>query len=345
MSLNQLVKPEHLGAFSDALFDVLGAKIRGESVDSGKAEKVTAVLQNFWELPNKKAEYVEKARLQAFMTKSDLPDIITNMPDIFRNVDNFDSGWMLAFKDRALDPGRKEWELVTFTNGITWRLMGEGERAVVEGITGDVRYGSCNRYSAAVGWTYDMINYRRLGSMVELALEVRNSYFEDKANRHYGLLRQSKTGTTTNYDTTGSTQLDKDINTLNSAIVTMSNQLKDKSYGDVVNATYLLYIKPHLKARMIRALANTAQDVQGMPQRVIYNIQPVVTWNANAFPENTTTDALLVLPGQKIQKATALDMLTLGDTDNLSATYTQAFHSFYGAVVGDGEQLGAVKFA
>lgn len=339
---SQLVDPKNYGSFMDTLYNV---------VVDGKTdglEKVVKTVQNFLQFPAVRKD----AEIQAFTSKGDMPELFTRLPYINIQTDNFDFGYEAAFRNATLDTingvQKLTWEIVTGSDNIVFEEMAEGQGPVVASATADKVLARCTRKSGALGWTDELIRDRALNILIERAMLFRNAYYVDKANRHYTVLRQASeaVGNTpiswqTTTETVGVT-LDRDRRTLNLAAFTLANRLKDKGYGDMSNPQMLLYVNPTLKSRIQQALATNLTGVI-VPTQVTWNITPVYTFNAN-LPANTSY-GLLVVPGNKLQKADAMLPTSFMKADVATMTYVEYVHSYYGAVGADTDQVLETRFA
>lgn len=348
--LNEIVPQENVGEFLDLLQDATGAYKPGITKQLSpaerfeKAEKANRVIGAFMKRPVKRWKEVANN----FMTTSDIPVSITDTASIFRNVGNYDMGWEQSYMDVQLEEGRNFWEIEDMTSGLTFRKIPEGGRIQVEGLAATIARPQVEKFGGAIGWTDEMIRFRRFPMMQSKAEYFRDEFFKDKAKRHYSLMAATITaGRTTSYDTGGSTEVEKDINTINAGALAMALRLKDAYVGDPLMQEMVLYIHPTLWARISRALRQIGQDVPGQPSRIPYNIRYVPTINPylTATDGNgTPTDALLVLPGYKNQKATAMEPTSYFNFDPQTMTYVQAVWSYYGAAA-EGAQIQKVEFA
>lgn len=315
--------------------------------DVESAGKLFAVIQAFARYPEQKKD----AEIQAFTTKGDMPELFTRLPYINIQTQNFDFGYEAAFRNATLDVVNGEskltWEIVTGTHNIVFEEMAEGQGPVIASTTAGKVLARCTRKSGALGWTDELIRDRALNILVERAMLFRSAYSIDKANRHYNTLTLAgeTAGQDTNWQTTTETvgvTLDRDRKTLNLAAFTLANRLKDKGYGDMSSPQMLLYVNPTMRERTQLALA-TANTGVIIPTQVVWNITPVYTFNTKM--PSTNTYGLLVLPGNKLQKADAMLPTTFMKTDVATMTYEEYVHAYYGAIAADVEQVQLVKFS
>lgn len=316
---------------------------RTPRVKASKAIKAT--INGFVNRPAKAWEKIKAQHnhVKAFGSKADIPTIITDNPEIFRNTDYFDMQWEQAYRDINLDPSRDFWEIVTVDSGLAFRLVPEGGSLQVERITGSKVIAYVGKYGGSIGWTDEMVRFRKLEVMQQIAETFRERFYKDKANRHYLVLSTAAEDQTnvTWQGSTGDAEVERDIKTINELAYQIANDTKDAGYGDTANAEFVLYANPKVRSRITRALSYIGQDVAGMPLRVDYNVTPYFTFDpyiASSAGSSTNTDILMVLPGQKIQRATVMEPTTFSDTDILSLSYVDAVWSYYGATAADSRQ-------
>ena len=300
--------------------------------------KAKVAIQAFLDEPKAK-------QIQAFSVSTDLPRITTDTFNVNIDAANYDLGYEKVFQNVALASGTDSWELVNVANGLTFRKTEEGQRLRVEGISGTKTTAYVDKYGGALGWTDEMMRFRKIATMQTIATIFRNKFWSMKADAFYTLLVAAISSNVTSYQgVTGDGQLRRDIQTINTALYDIGNANKDSGYGDTANSRYVLFAKPNLKTRIEAAFTATipsVQNVEGVGQIVLGNVERVYTFNSAL----SSTQAVLVLPGYQLQMAEAMAPTTYDDMDILSMTYTQAVWSYFGGVVGDTNQVWGVNFA
>lgn len=297
--------------------------------------------------PAKIGREAEKKKIEAFTASSDFPQMVTSNFDSFLNTDEYDMAWEAAFREVTLEPGRLSWEILNVNSGLTFNEVPEGAHIKIDALSGERVTIHCKKYGGGIGWSIELLMGRQWSAMEDIARDFRESFWSDKANRHYALLGAAANASGTSWaSTTVATtdplyQLTRDISTLESAAYTLTNRIKDKGYGDVANTPIIGYFPVFLRSRILRALAYTGQDIGGAPVRVTYPITPRFTYNSyltSTSGASATTDALLVVPGKRLQRATAMEPTNFMKKDIQSLTDIQTVWSFYGA--GSGFETG-----
>jgi len=282
--------------------------------------------------------------IQAFSSSADLPQLTKDMFDVTQAVPEYDTLWQQSYKGVQLKKGQLSWEVADVADGLTFSLVPEGGKAKIFGISGNKTTVGIEKYGAGLGVTWEMVEGRKLYQFVDQMNAVKARLNDLWANIHYGLLATAGASNTISYGS-GTTTLEKDINTINTGYTTISGDVKDKGYGDVANAGMVLYFAPTLKARIMQALRATNADiVKGGTNgagRVEFNVIPATTWNSS-IPANK---ALMVLPGNKIQNSIYMQELGLSERDILTLSDVKTYWSAFGAIVADGKQVAELSFS
>ena len=133
--------------------------------------------------------------------------------------------------------------------------------------------------------------------------------------------------------------MQRDIQTINLAAFTLTNRCRNKGYGDTANAKLVLYFNPRDKNRILAAfnVTSSALAAAGATGATVnYNIELVPTFNQFV----TAGSPLLVLPGQKLQRAEGMAPTPYGpEMDILSLNRVQSVWAIYGGIVGDTDQV------
>lgn len=335
---DQLFKPGQEAAFMQAC-----NALAHRNSNPADRQLVTAALQAHMMRPAR-----QRAQIQAAMTRTDMPEITQEMPQIFMETSNFDFGYEFAFREVPVAPDRLSWQIFTVTNGLTFEKIPEGDKLKVNKLTGNAVTVKIPKFGAALDWTQELIMDRDLATMLDRAQAFRYAFWKTKADVHYTLLTSgaSTAGTTSWQFATGDTQLEADIKTLNAAAQAIKVACKDKSFMDVANAELVLFVNlngSQMQQRILRALGELSQAYAGSQERVVHRIRPVFTFNSN-MPA-TTTSCVMALPGGKLQRVTKQEPTFYESFDESRLAWIQTVWSFYGAAVADTAQLKTVAFA
>ena len=251
--------------------------------------------------------------------------------------------WELAYRQVPLGKNQDSWEICNVANSLQFFRVEEGQRIEVAGLSGSKTSGVVDYYGGAIGWTDRMIRFRKVVAMIQMAETFRNRFWTNKANNHYALLAAAAALSVTAYQgVAGMGRTRRDILTINRAAFALTNRLRNSGYGDMANAPLILYANPYDEDRIeaaFRALTNSMVSVLGnneiAEQITARRITRVYTYNANIVAGSP----ILVLPGQKIQKADALAPTVYNqEQDILTLNRVQAVWAIYGAIVADTDQ-------
>jgi hypothetical protein len=302
------------------------------------AEKfVKAAIQSFINEPNR----LYRKKVQAAGVSTDFAVLTKDAFNVTIEQDNFDMGWEQAFRLVPIARGQDSWEIYNVSNGITFDKIPEGGRIETRKMTGTKQTAYVDYYGGAFGWTDQMIRFRKIPAMIDLALQFRNKFFVDKADNFYLLLDTASASNTTVawQGAAANGRLQRDILTINQTAFNIANANKDKGYGDTASARMIIYANPNDRERIEAAFRATTQSMATAGQdgeMIGWPIQRVYTFNSNI----SSGSPLMVLPGQKIQRAEVMAPTTYrGVKDPLTLTEIQAVWSIYGGAVGDTDQV------
>jgi len=178
---------------------------------------------------------------------------------------------------------------------------------------------------------------------------VRNAHYNFLADTYYNLVNQAAqievTATSfTAYDTVGANVLEKDINTINKAVLDLANKNLTKPYGNVAVMPLYLLCNINLRARIMAAVRYSYSGLAGQNSNMINSpVVPVFSFNTNVTTNNSY--ARLVMPGRTIQKSVLAEMESEMDRDILTKSNVTSYTTWMGAGIGDTQQVIEVRFA
>jgi len=311
--------------------------------DEQSSQMITGMLQSFCLEPIIAKQ--KKYKLQSVGVSTDFAILTKDSFNVTIEEDNFDLGWEQAFRNVTLGRGQDAWEIYNVENGLTFNQVEEGQRIQMDKISGTKVTAYVDYYGGALGWTDKMIRFRKVPAMVDRAMIFRNKFWTNKANNHYSLLSTAAALNVVAWQGAAADgQLRRDVLTINNAAFQIGNVNKNKGYGDMANAPLIMYANPFDEDRIEAAfrvtsnalaggmLANATQIGQQITRR---RIKRIYTYNSNI----TAGSPILVLPGQKSQKADAMQPTTYtAPVDPLTLNRYEAVWAIYGAVVADTDQ-------
>lgn len=292
----------------------------------------------------------ETVKLRAFSGSADLPQLTKDVFNVTQQTPEYDMGWAQVFRTIPLLQGQLNWEIASTGTGVTFRAIPEGNSVEIYSLKGEKKLASIQKYGTGFGVSWEMIEGRKLYQFVQALEDIRNKLYRLWADIHYGILvdaAKTTRKTATKYDTIGSNELVKDINTLNAAYLKVAEVNKDSGYGMTSNTPMRLFVSPKLLPRINAALGASRSDLtrsSGTGVTVPFPIQVTGTWTDKIKYDDTTEEGILVLPGNKIQNAVYMREMGFRSSDNLTLSDIQTYWSAFGAIVGDTNQVELVKF-
>lgn len=284
--------------------------------------------------------------IQAFSGSADLPQLTKDVFNTVQAEPEYDTFWQAAFRGIQLKKGQLNWEIADVASGFTFNMVPEAGKAKIFGFTGDKVTVGIEKYGAGLGVTWEMVEGRKLYQFIEQMLVVKSALNSLWADTHYGLLGTAGAANTVAYDTGGTTVVAKDVNTINDGYMTISEDCKDKGYGNTAIVNMILYYAPALKPRINAAMkaVNSELVTSGIAASggvVEYNVTPIPTWNSAV----AANKGLLVLPGNKIQNSVYMQELGLTKRDIETLSDLQTYWTAFGATVADGDQVAELSFS
>jgi hypothetical protein len=332
----------------DRLKRIVGAMVKGTPDEKRMARNsIQAFVNAPMTLQNQiRTGTLTNSAIQAFTTSSDLPEVITRSFDVFSRITNYDLRWMEAFKERIFDETRNYFEIVDVTNSFAFDELPEGGQVVIRRFTGSRVQVPAVTYADGIGWTEQMVEDREWSTMISLAEQFQDAFWNKKSKVHYALLVDSSVGNTNNTTwqgsgTTPAEILKRDTDTIQLASFRLGNSCKDLGFGDTATTPFLIYGTPQFEGRIMAALqqrtaSGIAPSILGsrnfkwMPT---YNLR---SSNGNLLPESI---CLMVLPGNKIQRGDKLQPKSYMESDARSFSQIQTVRARYGAAVAEPLQV------
>lgn len=281
--------------------------------------------------------------IQAFGTSEDFPASVLEVLDKYHQTLYFDSGWEQVFKTIDLrNSNRDSFDILDVISGLAFNLVPEGKKALIYKMSGAKVTVTLDMYAAGLGWSRRLFMNKEYWHLEDNAIEFRNKAFESKAQNHYDLIEQ--VGTT--YDlswqpVTGAVQnTDKDyvpirdINTINKACENILIRLQDLGMGVTPQSEFLIVSPIQNIGRIKRAIGIVQQAFSSSTAQLNYNVRPIYT-----LMFTNTSDYYVILPGKKIQSANRMDLTVFSDFDIEAFTDVAVGWQWYGAAIGELQQI------
>jgi len=340
----------HMGAvrgygYGGGVVDKKGAAL----TRNASAECVQHAIQAFMQVPYDYKNAVLKRdvkKLQAFGVSTDFEVLTKDSFNVTIESDNFDLGYEMAFKGVPVGAGQDKWEIYDVQSGLSFRKIEEGGRIKIDGMSGTVVQAGTDYYGGAIGFTDQMIRFRKVAAMLSLATEFRNKFWTNKAANHYTLLAAAgalPANIIAQQGVAADGVTRRNLLTINEAAFQLGDRNKDKGYGDTATAELIIYANPGDEAAIEAAFVVTAAQLVGSRENgtpiTKRRIRRIYTFNSAIAPGAP----LMILPGQKMQKADIMSPTTFrAPIDPLTLMSWQSVWAIYGAVIADTDQV--VKF-
>ncbi len=281
---------------------------------------------------HKVASGVESKAIQAFSGSTDLPKLTKDVFNVTGKTPNFDLGWQKAFRSIQLMKGQLEWEIAEVEDFSDFKLTPEGAKCKIGSAGGSKVIAGIQKYSKGIGFTWEMMEGRKLYKFIEALLGLRNKLYKLWADIHYGLLATAAATNPIAWQA-GTNNIDRDIATINLVASTITSATKDSGYGDTAQAQLVMYVSPVLRDRMDAALKATRTELiaGGVKQAapVSWLVDVVYTYNSQ-IPANKF---VMALPGNKIQNAAYMQELGLTETSIETLSKINTYWSAFGAFI------------
>lgn len=327
---------------------IVGAMARGTAEQKQLAKNaIQAFINAPFELAHQiKAGTLEKSAIQAFTTTSDLPEMVTRSFDVFARITNYDLRWMDAFKERTFDEYRNYFEIVDITNYFAFDELPEGGQVAIRRFTGTKATVQAITIADGLGWTYQMLEDREYSTMISMAEQFQDAFWNKISKIYYALLVDGSVGNTNNVTwqgsgTTPAEILKRDVDTIQLASYNLGNSTKDLGFGDTAAMPFLIYGTPKYEGRIMAALQ---QRTASALTPSIMGSRPIKfnpTYNLKSSNGNALADGicLMVLPGNKIQRGTKLAPTTYQQEDIQSFSAIQTVRARIAGAVAEPLQV------
>ncbi len=286
---------------------------------------------------------IQGLQAQAFATSQDFPSSVLEVLDKYHQTLYFDSGWEQAFKMIDLrNSNRDSFDILDVISGLRFNLVPEGLKTKLYKMSGAKVNVTLDMYSAGLGWSRRLFMNKEYWTIEDNAFEFRNKAFESKAQDHYDLIE----GTAATYDqawvaiegaipNTNENYVPlRDIRTINQACEDILIRLQDLGMSVTPNSEFIIIAPIQLKNRLPRALGMVQQAFGGSTKQSAYNVRVIYT-----LMFTNTSDYYVILPGNKIQSATRMDLTVFSEFDIETFTDIAVGWQWYGGAIGELKQI------
>ena len=319
--------------------------------DKATLKEIRECVLQFFLKPKTAWEKIQAAKLQAFTTTGDLSTVGTTVWKVFLSEVMVDMNYEKAFDDIPLGDSEGSWEIHDVTDGLTFRKVAEGERLEVCGFTGSKATAYVEKRGGALGVTDEVERFRRVYQLIQNARTFRNRYWENKRDEHYALIAAAAPAggvrETAYAGAATDTVASRIIQTINAGCAAIGTRCRNKSYDNMNRYVLFLPESFHILGDEVQAILNqptvlSSSQAEGpVRKKLTYAVDFNYTWSTQIPALN----GLLCLPGNKSQMANVVSPFALEDNDILTLTKWFAVWTYYGAAIGDTDQVQRVLFA
>ncbi len=286
---------------------------------------------------------------QAYATAGDFPASVLEVLDKYHQTLYFDRAYEQAFKSIDLrNSNRDSFDILDVISGLAFTVTPEGEKAHIYKMSGAKVNVTLDMYSGGLGWSRRLFMNKEYWTIEDNAIEFQNKAVESKAQDHYDLIE----AIATTYDlawqpvtgavpTTNENYVPiRDINTINKACENILIRLQDLGMSVTPNSQFIILSPIQNIGRIGRALGMVQQPFSGSTTQLNYNVKPYYT-----LMFTDTDDYYVILPKNKIQTATRMDLTVFSDFDITSFTDIAVGWQWYGGAIGELKQISRCKTA
>jgi len=285
-----------------------------------------------------------EAAMQAFGTTADFPTSVLEVLKKYQPTTYYDTAYEQIFDMRDFtNSNRNGFELLDVEGALSFRLVTEGAKAKVYGMSGEKVTVTFDMYGGGLSWHRRLFDDKEYWTLENNAVEFRNKWYSSKASNFYSLIEAVSSSQNVTWqavtpanvpDTNENYEAIRDVNTINHACLGILTDVKDKGYGITPNSEFIILAPLALKGRLTRALALVQQPFAGSPTRLYYNVRPLYTLSLS-----DNTKYYVILPKQKIIGANRMNLTIYGQFDPLSYSDIAVGWGRYAGVIGDTEQV------
>ncbi len=317
-------------------------------------QSIVGAIQAHWNQCDNVVQRLQNVGITEFTNAENFPAEVLKMIEKFHvDVNELDVAYEPAFDilDLTTTP-TSSFTVRDVQSGLTFARVRDGMKAKVYAVQGAETTVTLDLYGAALEWMQTWFDDNEWWTIEDNSTEFRRKWYESKATIFYNLIQSLTNSAVYNeiwYITGVTTQTEKDISTINNAVVTLIERTQSLGLGVTAGTPLVMIVPLTMKGRVERALAGqTATDNTG-GLKVNYNITPyytagltwasvgAVTGGAKWIDDGGATAAegiplgYLAVPGRKNKIGNRMNLTLLADTDILAFAATVAGWGRYGA--------------
>jgi len=273
-------------------------------------------------------------KIKELATFSQFPDLIARRMEQFKvGRGEIDISWQLAFDEVDLTgTNESSYEMTDIENAVAFQMVPMGEKAKVYSLTGANEFITFDQYGAGLQFPNQWYEDQKWWKIAEAVGDYNAAWYEDQATIFWALIEAIADGlfdgTTTGvdagdgfnikYSAIGATTLEKDINTINDAVISLLNGLKASGFRVNASTPLIMLCNIAMLGRVEAALEQRRSTVYAGAEVIVPAIKLIstlsltttATWKGTATA--VTADGLplgyLAVPGRKSKYIRRVDL-------------------------------------
>lgn len=287
--------------------------------------------------------------LSAFVSEKDVHEFQLAVSEALVEAEAIDDRLGVLFNEREVP---FETSIVTTPvidgKGIVITDITKGNKIKFSNISGSEAQIKMIELATGIETKIDLLRSGNYAAFLDILQLHRVKLFNSKYEKLGKLIKQvaeqrASSGEEIPYSTTGSTQIERDINTLNEAVMRLKNDNKD-IIGNLTEAVLLIPSNAQLIQR-IKVSLNTITPIPGVSNSIFIGTYPISVIDTNQIEWSNNTTAYLVVPRFYNKVYVALNDDTAESINVQHFTVSWATRIKFGAGILNKNQVLKVNFA
>lgn len=302
---------------------------------------VFGAITYFMRQPEQVQAKLLKAAVTNFTSTSEFPAEVKELIDRYHlGIEDIDNGWASFFTSRDFTGVKTSgFRIREVSSGLTFEKRPEGGRAKIYRVTGTELFIGFDMYGGGMEFDQAWFQDEQWWDIEDQAIEFRSKWYRDKAAAMYGLIGALDSSYNIAYDGTGSSVVEKDIITLNTAAADIVQDLFDAGYAVTANTPLVILSPIQLKGRLNRALSaqHLITGIEGAQMKIEYNLKVVYSTNVLNAGDACTDKWYMGVPGMKSKIGEKMPLTVYTDFNARSFATTAVGWGRYGAYLNEAQ--------
>ena len=317
-------------------------------------QAIIGAVQAYWNRCTEVVQKLQNVGIMEFTSSENFPaEVLKSIEKYHVDVTELDLAYEPCFDilDLTTTP-TSSFTIRDSSTGLTFARVRDGMKAKTYAVQGTETTVTLDLYGAGLDWLKTWFDDNEWWTIADNSIEFRRKWYEAKATIFYDMIQTLTNSAVYNehyYITGVTTQLEKDIMTINNAVVTLIERNLSAGLGVTAGTPLSMLVPLSMKSRVMRALegSDSSDNTGGLV--VNYNITPYftagITWasvgavtgGAKWIDDDGATSAegvplgYMCIPGRKNKIGNRMNLTLLADTDILAFATTVAGWGRYGA--------------